>query len=174
MKIFFKLFLLGECNTIDAGKHLILLISAPIGSSNIQQFDGLNETCMRNMRAFTQICKITLFIKGNGSICQFTDKFQLVWIILRLEKSNASALLTSSSESTLFLSQLFHLAFERGKVIITERFITKINIVVEAIFYRRYIQISHPDVALLMLRPSSAQTSAKRHIYRHCRSMLEF
>ena len=71
MQVGFKLLFIEKGSTVDSLKLLSVLIRTPVCARDLHQFDGFNKSGMGEMRTAAKIGKITLFVKGNGIICQF-------------------------------------------------------------------------------------------------------
>src|SRR5690349_5431798 len=82
VEILLQFLLLWKSNTIYAGKHFILLVTAPVSSSHAEKLNSFDETGVGNVRPFAEVYKITLFIKGNLPIIQSRDQFHFIFITL--------------------------------------------------------------------------------------------
>src|SRR5215204_2402164 len=82
VNMFFEFFLFGEGDPVNTGEHFVLLISAPVGTGNIQQFHRFDETSAWNVWTFTEINKVTLLIESDFSIFESVDQLDLIRIIL--------------------------------------------------------------------------------------------
>ena len=70
--------LLGECDTVDTCHLRALLVTAPVCGRCSQQLDGLDGTCVNQMRSAAKVCIITLSVSGDGTVLQILDELVLV------------------------------------------------------------------------------------------------
>jgi len=82
MQILFQFFLLRKSNAINTREHLILFITSPVCSRNIQQFYCFDKTRIWYVRPTAQVSKITLLIECYRTILQVIDQFNFILIAL--------------------------------------------------------------------------------------------
>src|SRR5690606_5568502 len=84
-QILLELFVLGESHPIDPGEHLVLLITSPISSRDIQQLNRLDKSCVGDVRSSAKIHEIALLVKSDIAIIQAFQQLKLVFISLLLK-----------------------------------------------------------------------------------------
>jgi hypothetical protein len=83
-KVLFQVLFLGKRNAINAGKLLLGLVTAPVGTCHVHDLDGLDDARVRDMTATAQIGKIAVVAEGYLSVRQVLNQlnFELVASIL--------------------------------------------------------------------------------------------
>src|ERR671933_334976 len=120
--------------TVDAGKHPVLLIPAPVGSGDILQFERTQGSGARHMRAETQVDELALFIDRDVPVLQLIYDLQLVRVVLVEPLS-----LGLGDRETLYreitLGYLAHLLLDTRQVFVGDAS-GDVDVVVETVLYR--------------------------------------
>ena len=137
-----KLFFGAERYTIDARKHLVVLIALPVCTRHTRKLKRLESLGIHNVRANAHVYVLTLLVKGNTSVLgQIIYVLYLVRLATLLHVSNgllAGQLVGFKLE--VFLADLAHLIFNSRKIILRNLYaLRQINIVIKAIIRSRTI-----------------------------------
>ena len=65
MQIFFQLFAMSPCGSVDPLEHFITRVAAPVRACNLHQLKRAQVPSTRNVGATAEIQKITLLIQGD-------------------------------------------------------------------------------------------------------------
>ncbi len=70
LQIFRQFFLFRKRDGINSGELLFLLITPPIGTGHVHQFNGFYQAGVRDVGAPAEVHKIALGIESDGTILQ--------------------------------------------------------------------------------------------------------
>ena len=128
-----QFFLVRKTYSINTGKLLVLLIPFPIGTGDRSKLDGLDQACMRDVRATAEIGKCTLGIKTDFSICETLQQIQFVFIPF-FGKIGDGIILGNllANENIILFGQLSHLFFKIGQFLFRYCFAAKIHVIIKA------------------------------------------
>ena len=136
-----KLLLRSESNTVDSGKHLVVLIVLPVCAGLLCDLKCLKRLCVAKVRTYAHIDIVALLIEADNSIlCKIADMLNLVFFATALHKSNS--LLTGKNvrlNRKVFLNYLAHFLFNVSKILISKLLIAKVYVIVEALFSCRTV-----------------------------------
>ena len=78
--------LLGERDAVDAGHHGSLLVAAPVGSSQREQFERLDGRGGHEVRTLAEVDVVALCVSGNLAVLQLGNQLILIRLTLRREE----------------------------------------------------------------------------------------
>ena len=89
-QVIFQILLICKCSSVDSGKHLVLLAASPVSACNAHQLVCLaNILGAHQVRACTQICKLTLLIEADFlAFRKILNQLYLVRLLFFLHESN--------------------------------------------------------------------------------------
>src|SRR5687767_8309339 len=73
---------LGESDAINTRELLVVRISFPVCTCDVQKLDRFNVARARNVRSATEISKLALFVESDFAICEIGEQVELVLIAL--------------------------------------------------------------------------------------------
>ena len=134
----FQLFFLCKCSRINTSQHFVVLIASPVSACNAHQLVCLaNILGAHQVRACTQICKLTLLIEADFlAFRKILNQLHLVRLLFFLHESNG--FLSGQSKALnrkSFLYNLLHLRFDLFQILCCNR-ILKIHIIIKSICNR--------------------------------------
>ena len=142
--------LLREGYSIDAGKHLVLLISSPICAGNGGELYCLYHRGIGKMRTTAKVCKTAVCVEGDGAIRKVLDKLALILLSKAAESLHCFCLWHISSYKTLLAPcKGYHLILYLLKVCLRYSSLSKIHIIVKTILYSRAYSKLYARVELL-------------------------
>ena len=80
VEIVFQGFFIRKGSAVDAGKHAVLLIAAPVGSGNGSQANMVAKARIRHVRTTTQVHKIAKLVERDIGLTEVVDDFDLVFL----------------------------------------------------------------------------------------------
>src|SRR5450830_329079 len=126
-----QLFLRWESRTIDALKHLVLLVPSPIRSCDRQKLKMLKVACGRDMRSTAEVRERALSVERDGRRRYLRKDLDLILVAPLLEEFDGFGYrLVLPGEMLAALSNLVHLLFYCSQIIGGQR-LRHVNVVVE-------------------------------------------
>mgnify|MGYP007121805942 CR=1 FL=1 len=92
VQVFLEILGIGKGRCVDAGKHTVLFVAAPVRPGNGQQLERLHEPGIRNVRPTAQVNEIAVPVQGDGPVFEALDQLDLVGSPISLNSLTASAL----------------------------------------------------------------------------------
>ena len=130
--------LLRECNTIDTGKLMTILVTSPVCTGNGSEFHSLDDLGISEVRSAAEVGKVTVLIESNLTILEFIDKLDLILVTLLFEIFQSISLgHMRTLESLLAARKFHHLLLNSREISICKLPVTKVNVIVESILDSR-------------------------------------
>src|SRR5450756_1209717 len=113
-----QLFLRWESRTIDALKHLVLLVPSPIRSCDRQKLKMLKVACGRDMRSTAEVRERALSVERDGRRRYLRKDLDLILVAAFLEEFDGLGYrLVLSAEMFAALGDLVHLLLDYSEII---------------------------------------------------------
>ncbi len=133
-KILIKHRFLREGDSVDSGELLALLVSAPVGSGDCGQLDGLDNLGVAQVRSAAKVREMTVGIVSDRSVGEFADEFALVLVtgpLKMLEGVGLGHVLTD--EILLLAGQLKHPLLDLREIGVGDLAAAKVHVIVESV-----------------------------------------
>jgi len=78
VQVFLEILGVGKGRCVDAGKHTVLFVAAPVRPGNGQQLERLHEPGIRDVRPTAQVNEIAVPVEGNASVLKALDQLNFV------------------------------------------------------------------------------------------------
>ena len=134
VQIFLEIFGIGKGRCVDAGKHTVLFVAAPVRPGNGQQLERLHEPGIRNVRPTAQVNEIAVPVQGDGPVFEALDQLDLVGLAHIVEQLDGVGLgNVHPLERNRGINDALHFRFDGFELIGRKRRF-HVEIVVEAVF----------------------------------------
>ena len=143
IKIVIKIFLTIEADTIDSLQHFVFGIVFPVGTRILDEFEIFKFLNRFYMRTTAKISEVTLSIGRNNYFIfiHSGNQVYLVWIIFKHFQSFSFRYFVPYNTFAIF-GNLLHFFFNLCQIFISDRFVTKIYIIIETFRnYRTYPEL---------------------------------
>ena len=134
-----ELFLGGKGDAVDAGEHLVVLVTLPVSARDAGELKGLERLGVADVGADAHIDVVALLVEGDaGVVVQVADVLDLVLFAALLHKGDGlGAGLLVHGELEVLLNDLLHLGLDRGEVVLANlNALGQVDVVVEAVVGR--------------------------------------
>ncbi len=133
-QIFIEHRFLGECDTVYAGEHLVLLIPPPVCTGDRGEFYGFDDRRVAEMGSAAQIGEIAVRIERDGPVFEISDKFAFIFVTLFGEGLHRLFLGNFPTHETLLRpGQFHHLVLYLLQVTLHQCHTGNIHIIVETV-----------------------------------------
>ena len=133
-KVFVQHRLLRERNAVDAGQHLVLFVSAPVGSRHRGQFYRLDVARVRDVRAAAQVGERAVRVERNRAVFQVGYQFDFIGVAFFREIFQGFGFRDFAAHQFFLVARKFlHLLFYLFQVGFRYRR-RAVHVVVEAVF----------------------------------------
>ena len=137
-QVFVEHALLGEGDAVDAGELLVVLVTAPVGTGDVEQLDRLDDRGIAQVRTATQVGEGTVLVERDGAVLKVADQFALVLVaFFRIFLERVRFRDVRADEVLAAAGQLKHLVFDFLQVGFHELPVAQIHIVIETVLDRR-------------------------------------
>ena len=133
-EIFIKHRLLREGDAVDSGELLALLVTAPVGTCDGGQLNGLDYLGVAQVRSAAEVGEMAVGVVGDGAVGKFADELALVLVTSLLEVLESVGLgHVLTDEVLLFAGQLKHPLLDLGEISVGDLTAAQIHIIVESV-----------------------------------------
>ena len=134
MQISIKLFLAGECSTINALQHFVLFVTAPVSTCNTLQFKCFYSAGRRAVRTGTEVGEITLGIGADDCILrQVINQLNLIFFIFRSKHCQSfTARQFCTLQRNILFNNFCHFLFDSLQILRSKGMLA-VQIIVEAV-----------------------------------------
>ena len=132
-EVFVQQRLFRERDAVDAREHLVLLVTAPVGSGHRGQLDGLDIPHVRQVRTAAQVGESTVAVEADRAVFEALDELHLVLVSFFGIGFQRIGLAHLAADDRLFgAGQLFHFLLDLREVALGDGH-RRIHVVVEAV-----------------------------------------
>ena len=134
-----ELFLGGKGDAVDAGEHLVVLVTLPVGARDAGKLKGLQRLGIADVGTNAHVDIVALLVEGDaGVVVQVADVLDLILLAALLHKGDGlGAGLLVHGELEVLLDDLLHLGLDRGEIVLADLdALGQVDVVVEAVVGR--------------------------------------